>query len=379
LHPLRKLRRAALGTAAFGLEWIVRLAVLRAPSQLEPPREPSSIFVLRNNDIGDLLVVTPLFEALRRRFPTAHIAAGIGDWNRAVLRGNPHLSEVLPVNAPWFNKYQRGQGTWDRFAYLQRSPEVRELAARRFDIGIDVLGSAWGSLLLLRAGIPWRLGVNGYAGGQAGVQAAVPFDPQVHVGRAALRFAEILGATKLPDIRPQIFLEADEQAQAELAWATAEGRGGKKRRVVVGPSGGLPEKCWPMASYAELVARMEGDLSILILGGLREEGKVAQVAAGSPCAWHLSEMPTLRQVFALLAAADLVLCNSSMLLHTAAAFAKPTLVLLGESFDSARQHQAQWGYPGISRSFGKEPQEREGLYSPSEILTILREDFGAWK
>ncbi len=36
-----------------------------------PPASPRSIFVLRNNDLGDLLVVTPLFEALRRRIPEA--------------------------------------------------------------------------------------------------------------------------------------------------------------------------------------------------------------------------------------------------------------------------------------------------------------------
>jgi heptosyltransferase-2 len=361
------------------LEGLVRLAALRAPSLPEPPQEPRSIFVLRNNDVGDLLVITPLFEALRRRFPDARIAAGVGDWNREVLRGNPYLSEVLSVNAPWFNKYLRDQSPWDRLAYLRRSPEVRELADRRFEVGIDVLGSAWGSLLLLRAGIPWRLGVRGYAGGHSGVQATVPFDSNLHVGRSALRFAELLGATELPENRPQIFLDARAREEAERAWAAAEG-GRRRRRILVGPGGGLPEKCWPAESYTELVAGMSGlgDLSILVLGGPKEQATVTAVAVASPQARSLPEPPPLRQVFALVAAADLVVCNSSMLLHVAAAFGKPTLVILGESFPSARQHQAQWGYPGICRSFGKEPQEREYVYTPPEILSILRKDFGAW-
>jgi hypothetical protein len=55
----------------------------------------------------------------------------------------------------------------------------------------------------------------------------------------------------------------------------------------------------------------------------------------------------------------------------------PTLVLLGPSFPSARQHQAQWGYPGICRSLGKEAGERESLYTPAEILAILREEIRA--
>jgi ADP-heptose:LPS heptosyltransferase len=317
-------------------------------------------------------VITPLFEALRRRFPEAHIAAGVGDWNRDVLKLNPHLSEVLPVNAPWFNKYQGRQGTHDRLAYVRRSSEAQELASRGFEIGIDVLGSAWGSLLLLRAGIPYRLGVRGYAGGHSVAQATVLFDPCLHVGRAALRFAEILGATGLPANRPQIFLAPEEIAEAESAWA-AHGQG---RRVLVGPGGGLPEKCWPAASYAGLVAGMDGlgGLSILVLGGPREEAAVAAVAAASPRAWHLPAPPPLRQVFALTAAADLVVCNSSMLMHVAAAFCKPTLVLLGESFNSASQHQEQWGYPGICRSLGRDPGARSRIQTPDEALAAVRQE-----
>ena len=40
---------------------------------------PKSIFVLRNNDLGDLLVITPLFQALHDLYPNAKIVAGVGD------------------------------------------------------------------------------------------------------------------------------------------------------------------------------------------------------------------------------------------------------------------------------------------------------------
>src|ERR1700692_660894 len=68
------------------------------------PANPSSIFVLRNNDIGDLLIITPLFEALKRLFPKAQIVAGIGRWNNDVLRNNPWVDQIVPIEAPWHNK-----------------------------------------------------------------------------------------------------------------------------------------------------------------------------------------------------------------------------------------------------------------------------------
>lgn len=368
---MRALRRTGHTVAAAGMEGAVRLAALRTPAPPGLPRAPRSIFVLRNNDIGDLLVVTPLFEALRRRFPAAWIAAGVGDWSREVLRGNPHLSEVLAVNAPWFNKYQARTGPLERLAYVRSSPEVDAIAERRFEVGVDVLGSAWGSLLLLRARIPHRLGVRGYAGGHSAVQAAVTFDPRAHVGRSALRFAEILGATELPAARPQIFLTAEEKEDAERWWAAA----GEGRRIVIAPGGGLAARRWPAECFAAVAAGLPG-LPILALGGPREEALVAAVTTAAPAARAFPEPPRLREVFALVAAADLVVANSSMVLHAAAAFGKRTVVPLGESFSSALQHQEQWGYPGLSRSLGKEPGGRTTVYTPAEILAIVREEIG---
>ncbi len=373
---LRAARRAGNRIAAAALEGVVRSAALRVPTLPGPPRPPGSIFVLRNNDVGDLLVVTPLFEALRRLFPEARIAAGVGSWNRDVLQGNPHLSEVLPVNAPWFNKYQARAGTWGRLSYLRSSPEVRAVAEGRFAVGIDVLGSAWGSLLLLQAGIPYRLGVRGYAGGHSAVQQAVVFDPNEHVGRSALRFAELLGATDLPPARPQIFLTPEEVGEAERWWAEAE-EGGRRRRIVIAPGGGLPEKRWPAASFAAVASGLPRDASLLVLGGRNEDDLVARVTAAATRARSLAETPGLRRVFALLAASDLVVTNSSMPLHAAAAFGRPAVVLLGESFSSARQHQAQWGYPGLSVSLGKEPGVRDRLWTAEEALDVLRQELAA--
>jgi heptosyltransferase-2 len=366
VKTLRTLRAVPHRAGAAFLERAVRRAASRAPFLLEPPEEPRSIFVLRNNDLGDLLVITPLFEALRQRFPEAWIVAGVGDWSRDVLRHNPYVSEVVPVNAPWFNKYADA-GALARWRYLRRSPEVTALARRRFDVGIDVLGSAWGALLLLRAGIPWRIGVRGYAGGHSAHQAAVDFDPGEHVGRTGLRFAELLGATGLPSVRPQIFLTRERSEQGERWWAAAETQG-RRPRLVIGPGAGLPEKRWPLERFAALLRGLADwpGLQILVLAGPGEEHLVRALVPLHPGARAFERPPGLRTNFALVAACDLVVCHSSLLLHVAAAFSRPALTLLGPSFPSAAQHQAQWGYPGLSRSLL--------MPEPEEVLGLVRQE-----
>ena len=380
LRPLlRSVRNGGRRAGAAAFERLVRVAAATAAprSGAGVAADPASIFVLRNNDIGDLLIVTPLFEALRRRFPAAHLAAGVGSWNLDVLAGNPHLSEVLPVNAHWFNKYQARTGPWGRWRYLLRSPEVRTLAARRFELGIDVLGSAWGALLLLRAGVPCRLGIRGYAGGESGFSQSLEFDPNLQVGRSALRFAELLGARELPPCRPQLFLDPEEKEAGERAWAEREPDGRRQTRILIGPGGGLEAKRWPAERFEELVRRLPETVSssltsLLVLGGPGEEELVARVAAAHPRAWKPPSPPGLRAVFGLVQACDVAVCNSSMLLHAAAAFARPSVVLLGPSFPSARRHQAQWGYPDLSRSLGREAESGDRLTPVEEALAAVR-------
>lgn len=317
------------------------------------PANPRSIFVLRNNDIGDLLVVTPLFAALRRRFPAARIIAGIGDWNRDVLRDNPHVDEILPLNAPWHNGQVRPQGLLPTLRYLGRSHEVAALRERECDIGIDVLGSPQGSLLLMRAGIPWRLGVRGYAGGQSAVQQCVIFDEREHVGRAALRFAELLGATELPENRPQIYLPEIPAPHGA---------------IVVAPGGGFAEKCWPLAHFATLLDRLAPQ-RVVVIGSHRDSAAGASLAHGRAHVEDRTGRLSLRETFAVIAGARGVIGNSSMAMHAAAAFRKPCAVLLGAHFPDAAQHAAQWGYPE-TRVLGRSPGH-PAIWTPEEVGPIL--------
>ena len=109
--------------------------------------------------------------------------------------------------------------------FLWKSPQVAALRARGgFDVGIDVLGSYMGALLMMRTGVRYRIGVRGYRGGWSGCQAFIEFAAR-QCGRAALAQGELLGATALPEARPQLFLTDDERATAAQIWNVGECRG----------------------------------------------------------------------------------------------------------------------------------------------------------
>ncbi|MGA2245465.1 MAG: glycosyltransferase family 9 protein [Verrucomicrobiota bacterium] len=334
---------------------------------------------MRNNDIGDLLIITPIFEALKRGFPPARLYAGIGRWNLSVLANNPYVDEVLEINAPWHNKFicqvppRSLRGLIRSFAYIWRSRETRQLKELDCSIGIDILGSPEGSLLMMRAGIPWRLGVDGYAGGNSACQQNVTYDAEMNVGRAALKFAELLGATIIPEPRPQLFLTDPEKDQALETWR-ALGQPGTTtgKRIIIAPGGGIVEKCWPRENYRKLTAWLgaKPDVKIFIVGSQSERELGEYVRTNLAAATNLCGKTSLRQTFGLIWASQGVVCNSSMVLHTAAAFNKPTIALLGTSFASARKHRSLWGYGTGDLHLGREP-ERDRIYTAEEAIPIV--------
>ena len=351
------------------LEGVAWGAARCAAAATAAPRCPRSIFVLRNNDIGDLLVVTPLFDALRRRFPDAEIVAGVGQWNAELLHGNPHLTDIMVVNAPWHNRITGTRDPRVALRYVAASPEVRAVRRRNFEIGIDVLGSAFGSLLLMRAGIPWRLGVDGYAGGQTGVQQSIPYDPSEQVGRSALRFAELLGARDLPSSRPQVFLSQAESQEAETLWQAHAVRG--QRRIVIAPGGGHPGRVWPVDHFVELAPRLTHDRhnSLVVIGGPADATTAGRIGAAAG-AFDLTGRSTLRQSMAMISRANLVLCNSSFAMHAAAATGVHAIVLLGEQYESARAHAAQWGHGDLTTVLGCD-RERPNIFAPAEVVEVV--------
>ncbi len=338
-----------------------------ADPQDTPPRE---ILVLRPNDFGDLLTATPVFDALRRRYPDARLLAGIGSWGRPVVENNPFVDDVVELDVPWNNKVVADQ-SWAAVArYLAGSPQIA--AARRpggFAVGLDLLGSHVGAGLMMRLGVRHRVGIRGYRGGWSACQQHTEFSSDVHVAAAGLRQAALLGATDQPEARPQLYPTDAERAEATRLW----GDGGALR-VLVGIGGGLAEKCWPPESWGAalraLPGAIPGGFDAVLVGGPADRQRAAAVLGeGIAGVRSLCGKTTLRTTFALAEQADLVLCNASVLLHVAAAFRRPTVAVLGGMHVDRAGHDRLWGYPPPYSSVG--PAGPSGWPSVREVVDAV--------
>lgn len=341
------------------------------------PTEPKNIFVLRNNDIGDLITTTPLFEGLKKSFPQSKIIAGIGTWNKAILENNPYVDTVLSIDAPWHNKqctpypHNTIKGLLNSIRYIRSSEQVQALKSLNIDVGIDVLGSPQGSLLMMQSHIPYRLGVKGYAGGYSACQSYLKFDPQMHVGDFALKFITLLNGTYIPSHQPQIYLTQEELQLSKNRWQLFHKT--HNTRIVISTGGGFEEKCWPKAYFKDLITLIQKNIgaTVVLVGSKEDQAHAKYIQKHIPSVIDTCGLYTLRDTFALVSQANYVICNSSMLMHTSAAFNKKTLVLLGSAFNNAHSHAKLWSYPQTHIVLGKE-KEGDTLPKPENAWDIFK-------
>ncbi|MEE9543039.1 MAG: glycosyltransferase family 9 protein, partial [Thermodesulfobacteriota bacterium] len=93
------------------------------------------ILVVRNDNIGDLILTTPALEALRRAFPDAYLAVLVADYTKEAVEGNPHIDKVYSYEKAKHSKSGR------LTAWRRQWRVLREIKAEGFDVALGIRGS----------------------------------------------------------------------------------------------------------------------------------------------------------------------------------------------------------------------------------------------
>jgi heptosyltransferase-2 len=333
-----------------------------------------SFFILRNNDLGDVLVATPLLKGLKEAFPDSIVSIGVGDWAKPLLSNNPNVDEVISCNAPWHNKQickypaNSPKTFWEGLLYVLLSKESQYISSKKFTHGIDVLGSRQGSWLMRRAMIHNRFGVKGYAGGEGWCTKFIDFKEERKVAESSLEFLKLMDSEVEIETRPTIYLSKNEITEAQASWGE---RSSNTKRIILAPGGGFPEKCWGDKNFTKLANLLlkNENYQLCIIGSKEDRFRIS--VNDSSQITNLCGELNLRQSAAIVSFSDFVICNSSLCMHLAGGFRKPSLILLGEWYDSAELHQKQWGYTE-SMIKGREGSSNKKIISVNEAYELFK-------
>jgi len=267
------------------------------------------VLVIQTAFLGDVVLTTPLFRALKGLWPDSHLAALVIPETAPVLEQLPALDEIIV-----HDKRAGGPGELGRV--------IKEVRARECDVVVSPHRSARSSLIAWTSGAPRRVGYRENALSFLYTER-VPRPLERHEAGRILALAEAMGSRDA-DPGPTLALGDDEREAARAA-------AGARPYVVISPSSAWPTKRWTAEGFAAvgdyLAARGYG---VVITGGPGEGDEAAATAEAMEApAVNLAAKTTARELAALVAEAALVVSNDSAPVHVASAFDTPTVAVFG--------------------------------------------------
>ena len=289
---------------------------------MQSPGNPSRLLVHAANWVGDAVMSLPALQALRERFPDAHIAVLVRPWVADIYARETFADEVIPYTMPRGWKDLRGK--W-RVA--------QDLRSRDFDTAILLPNAFEAAALVWLAGIPRRIGYARDGRKLLLTTAVRPPAPGEIPHHERFYYLELLrrsGIIERLPVSDEIRLGGAASArQAGLIRFAALGL-----RNVTGVSPGAAfgtAKRWLPERFAESAARLGDDTALFgskderalcesIAADLRQRGVRVHNFAGET---------SLSEYIDLAAACRVYLTNDSGSMHIASALNVPTIAVFG--------------------------------------------------
>lgn len=314
------------------VELLLRL-YLPSPKKELTPANVRKILVFAYHGLGNFIMYTPALKLLRARYPNARIDLQVGN--------NTGCEEVLEGSGVFDNiynlPYEAGLSAWARRA--------REIRATSYDVTINEFHSnSWPLALLLSASrVPYRIGHITSPGWSREFSrysflfnVGVPMLEDEHEVDRYFDLTERLGVPRklLSEADPSIHLLHDDEAYAAEFFEKA---GIEDADVVLGIQPGtsvnMRWKQWPVERFRNLMESLVAtrpDVRIVMFGSAHEAHISLDLTRGLEknvvvAAGHT----TVKQVAAMIARCDALLCNDSGLMHVAVAVGTPVVAIYG--------------------------------------------------
>ena len=252
----------------------------------------SRVAIIRLRSLGDCVLTTPALSLLKQARPDLEIAIVVEDRFRDVFVANPDIDQIL-------------------------TPHAASVGRFRPHLALNFHGGATSVRLMLAAAAGLRAGF-GHFRFQPVYNIPIPraqeilgLDRKVHTAEHLASAMFYLGVPRTEIPRARLFAQPDSRSRPY---------------AVLHPFASAPDKTWPRENFLSIAKHLDAGLGLepLFIAG---PGDDLSPFGGYAC----FQSAPLEEVKSLLAGAALFIGNDSGPAHIAAAFARPVIVLWGNS------------------------------------------------
>ena len=294
--------------------------------------------VIRRDNIGDLVHTTPVFRALRERFPDARIDAFVNSYNAPILAAHPDVDEV---HAYTKGKHREGRSP----GWLARFSQLLRLRRERYD-----------HVLVATPGVHVRHLRTARFIRPAHITAFVPPGWKLFGVDQGVEYASGSGKhhVELTFRILEPFAITGKPGAPRIAFAPEPRVPGSPPRIAIHVSARKPSSRWPEERFVPLMRALHGRHGARFRlfwapgaehdprhpGDDEKARRILDASGGLPVeAWETRE---LRSLVAGLSGCDAIVCSDGGAMHIAAAMGMPVVCFFGDS-DARRWHP--WAVP----------------------------------
>jgi len=284
----------------------------------EQLKQIRKVLIIQLGPIGDALLTTGYFKALKEYLPGIKLHYLIKQQYVKAIAHHPLIDKIIPI--------PKGRG----LAYYKgRWKAIKEVRSEKYDLVIDQQNMPASQFLTALSNARFRLGYNDgrfsiaynlrALRGEKRYSAQYKFDLLVPLGMA--------------EQKADLYFHLDASSENYIdQWLS---QNGLKRGafVCISPSSPVPRKKWKLQNYAHLADRIVSELKmpVVLLWAPGEEDDVNGVRELMAQPALMAPKTSLAEAAAMIRRAGLLLCNDGGLNHLAAAVGARTLAFFGST------------------------------------------------
>jgi len=276
------------------------------------------ILVVNINWLGDAILTTPVFRALKEKFPSAYVAVMAPERVKGVFSNNPYIDEIIAFDEKTSHK-----------KFLEKLRFVKLLKEKRFDTAFLIHRSFTRACMCWLAGIKKRIGYRRLKTiGIVNIRIRPPVGI-IHRQHYYLYLFEQMGII-IKDKLPKLY--TTEKQKEKYNWLIEEARKRYSYLIGINPSGNWQLKRWPKERIAELADRLSQEMQCAIFfvgaaGDCAYTEEIVSLMQEKP--YNLCGKTDLLELAGLIEEMDVFVSADSGPAHLAAATGIHTIALFG--------------------------------------------------
>ena len=316
----------------FLLLQLFKLSGLGTSSETYQTSKARKILVIRTDRIGDVVLSTPAFHALRHHFPEAYMACLVALYTRDLVEGNPVFNEVY---------------TYDRKILRRPLRLARFIAGLRrsgFDTAVVLNYAPDAILLAYLSGAPVRVGTRIPGFGRF-LTESISYQDRDLAGRHEVECVlDVLRNIGIDADGKDLYIPLSEKGESFAARFMADNGLDRRQLVAMHPGSRLPRMRWNRMGFARVADTLirEMDVQVILIQGPGEEGLISDIVSS------MLEKPLLTpqgigiaELVSLLKRCSLFIGNSTGPMHLAAGLTIPVVALFGNA--RPMESHEKWG------------------------------------